>query len=134
MEVQQLLAGKALAASSPSTLNLRQLFHEILLFFAHTYRDVFGLTKGPPLHDPLAVAILLGTSLRFDDHDGERWHVDVVTDGLHSNSSEEQGQVGRTVITKAEEGGVRIPRGVDVHRFWTIVDDCMRRAEKNIAP
>ena len=135
LEVQQLLAGaKPLVASSDGALNLRQLFHEILLFFAHTYRDVFGLTKGPPLHDPLAVAILLPNSLRFDDKDGERWHVNVVTDGLHSGHSEEQGEVGRTVIVKAEEGGVRIPRGLDVHRFWTIVDECMRRAEQEIAP
>ncbi len=123
-----------MVASTDAILNLRQLFHEILLFFAHTYRDIFGLTKGPPLHDPLAVAILLENTLKFDDHDGERWHINVVTDGLHSDNSEEQGEVGRTVITKAEEGGVRIPRGVDVHRFWSIVDECMRRAEQEITP
>ena len=137
MEVQQLLAGDPLAPrSTPYHLNLRQLFHQILVFFAHTYRDIFGLSKGPPLHDPLAVATLLdGLSevIGFDDRGGERWHVNVVTDGLHSNLDSERGEVGRTVITKAEEGGVRIPRGVDVHRFWELVERCMQRAEQAIS-
>ncbi len=30
------------------------LMHRLLLFFAHTYRDVFDFAH-PPLHDPLAV-------------------------------------------------------------------------------
>ena len=138
LEVQQLLAGNPLAPSStPDHLNLRQMFHQILIFFAHTYRDVFGLSKGPPLHDPLAVAILLdGQSevIGFDDCGGERWHVNVVTDGLHSDLDSERGEVGRTVITRAEEGGVRIPSRVDVHRFWVLVDQCMQRAEQAMSP
>ncbi|KAL2043094.1 hypothetical protein N7G274_004154 [Stereocaulon virgatum] len=138
LEVQQLLAGDPLAPlSTPNHLNLRQMFHQILIFFAHTYRDVYGLSKGPPLHDPLAVAILLdGQSevLNFDDCGGERWHVNVVTDGLHSDLDSERGEVGRTVITRAEEGGVRIPSRVDVHRFWVLVDQCMQRAEQAMSP
>ena len=132
LEVQQLLAGDLF-----SPVQLRHLFHEILLFFAHTYRDVFGLTKGPPLHDPLAVAVLLdgqGENLGFGDRGGESWHVTVVTDGLHSQLDMEQGQVGRTVISKAESGGVRIPRGVNVHRFWSLIESCMLRAEQAISP
>ena len=89
------------------------------------------------MHDPLAVATLLdGLSevIGFDDRGGERWHVNVVTDGLHSDLDSERGEVGRTVITKAEEGGVRIPRGVDVHRFWELVEQCMQRAEQAIPP
>lgn len=136
-EVQQnLLAGNAsttsLAASHLGQVNLRVLFHEILLFFAHTYSDVFGLTKGPPLHDPIAVAVLLNEMRDiplFDDRKGERWHVNVVTDGLHSDLDNERGQVGRTVVKQAERGGVRIPRGIDVRRFWAILENCMQRAE-----
>ena len=111
----------------------RPLFHDLLVFFAQTYRDVFGLTAGPPLHDPIAVAVLLetvqGADLKFDDHGVERWIVDVVTDGRHSDLDTERGQLGRTVVTKSDAGGVRIPRGMDVERFWNILDDCIERAE-----
>lgn len=110
--------------------NLRPLFHDLLTFFAGTYRDVFGLMAGPPLHDPIAVAVLLREDeIFFDDHQGERWHVEVVTDGVHSDIDEERGQVGRTVISKAEQGGVRIPRSLQVERFWAMIDAALTQAE-----
>ena len=120
------------SSSSPSVTRL--LFHEILTFFASTYSSVFGLTRGPPLHDPIAVAVLLDEKL-FDDRGGERWKVKVVTDGLHSDVPTEQGQVGRTIVSPAGKGedGVRIPRGVDGSRFWALVEDCMQRAEEAVA-
>ncbi|KAL8782285.1 MAG: hypothetical protein Q9213_005520 [Squamulea squamosa] len=120
----------------PSTV--RQLFHELLVFFAHTYADVFGISEGPPLHDPLAVAIILfdkgRKDLAFDDREGERWEVKVVTDGLHSDSNYERGQVGRTVISSSKESGVgvRIPRGLDVERFWDVVENSLEIVDKNL--
>jgi len=118
-------------------LNIRRLFYEILVFFAHTYSEVFGLKDGPPLHDPIAVAVLLnhlGSPCLFDDHEGERWHVQVVTDGLHSERDEERGQLGRTVITEAEKGGVRIPRGMNVTQFWVLIEFCLGLTQAAIAP
>ena len=141
-EIQRNLLGEAApsAPSSPSHFNIRLLFHEILLFFAHTYSEVFGLTQGPPLHDPIAVAVLLDNVVDkglFYDRGGERWRVKVVTDGLHSDVEDEQGQVGMTAIGQPEGGsgvvGVRIPRGLDVERFWTILEQCMQRAEDAIS-
>lgn len=38
--------------------HLRRLLNEILIFFASTYSEIFHIGSGPPLHDPLAVAIL----------------------------------------------------------------------------
>lgn len=121
-------------------LTLRAMLHDLLIFFSSTYADVFGLTSGPPLHDPIAVAVLLtdvcqDEPLDFDDRGGERWHVDVVTDGLHSDRNDERGQVGRTRVRKAVlgEGGVRIPRGMNVKRFWAIVEGCVQRAEVLLA-
>ncbi|MCJ1313235.1 Uridine nucleosidase 1 [Agyrium rufum] len=134
---------------TPSTTRL--LFYELLLFFASTYARVFNITAGPPLHDPLAVAIVLfdegiDAALAFDDRSGERWAVDVVTDGAHGGGGDgtqggegekddESGQVGRTVARAVEvgKGGVRIPRGLNVDRFWAIVDDCLGRAEERIS-
>lgn len=112
------------------------MLHDLLIFFGATYADVFGLTSGPPLHDPIAVAVLLNDAchdepLEFDDGGGERWHVDVVTDGQHSDRTDEMGQVGRTRVRKAGagEGGVRIPRGMDVKHFWDIIEGSVQRAE-----
>jgi uridine nucleosidase len=115
---------------------LRPMLHELVMFFASTYAHVYGLTSGPPLHDPIAVVAILSDQpfdrLGFDDGDGERWHVRVITDGLHSHSSDQRGQVGRTVATVAplHKGGVRIPRSLNVECFWETVEDCIRRAEK----
>ena len=138
-EVQKtLLTGTSFTESSMAAKNLRQMFHDLLLFFAHTYSEVYGLTEGPPLHDPIAVAVLLeavtGSNMRFADGGGERWHVKVVTDGLHSRHEAERGQVGRTVVTKsARGGGVRIPRSMQVESFWKIIDSCLEAAEKAIS-
>ena len=117
--------------------NLRQMFHDLLLFFAHTYSDVYGLTQGPPLHDPIAVAVLLedvmGSNMGFDAGGGERWDVSVVTDGLHSRHDEERGQAGRTVVTKSEHGGVRIPRSIQVESFWRVIERSLQAAESAIS-
>lgn len=137
-EVQQtLLTGKGFTKSSIAAKKLRQMFHDLLLFFAHTYSEVYGLTKGPPLHDPIAVAVLLEAIMdpliRFDDGGGERWHVNIVTDGLHSRHEEERGQVGRTEVTKSDHGGVRIPRSMNVENFWAVIESCLQSAERAIS-
>ncbi|KIW96434.1 uncharacterized protein Z519_03503 [Cladophialophora bantiana CBS 173.52] len=107
---------------------LRTMFNELLMFFAHTYAEVFGLTDGPPLHDPLAVAVLLENHpdpqvrIDFNDNDGERWDVDVILEGE---------QTGRTVVTKSSNGeGVRIPRTLDLPKFWRTLEECMARADE----
>ncbi|KAK6382696.1 uncharacterized protein PV06_03660 [Exophiala oligosperma] len=107
---------------------LRVMFNELLMFFAQTYAEVFGLTEGPPLHDPLAVAVLLDrhpdedVRISFDDQGGERWDVDVILEGE---------QIGRTTITKASSGhGVRIPRSLDADKFWHALELCMNRADQ----
>lgn len=116
------------------------MLHELVMFFASTYAHVYGLTSGPPLHDPVAVAAVLAhqssEDLGFDDGEGERWHVRVVTDGLHSNSSDLRGEVGRTVATMApaKKDGVWIPRSLNVDRFWDMVESCIQRAERALDP
>ena len=105
---------------------LRRMFNELLMFFAQTYDKVFGLKEGPPLHDPLAVAVLLwdhpdeSVRLNFDDRGGERWNVDVVLSGE---------EIGRTTATPAKKGSV-IPRGLDLQKFWLVLEDCMDRADQ----
>ncbi|PSN68014.1 Inosine/uridine-preferring nucleoside hydrolase [Corynespora cassiicola Philippines] len=119
----------AMTERTPSPL--RALFQQIMSFFAGTYAEVFSITEGPPLHDPLAVAVAIDPDI-FDDKDGERFQVDIVTEGAHSVNQSEVGQLGRTKVTKLAqgEGGCRIPRSVDLAKFWGHVEDCLKRADK----
>lgn len=142
--VQSLILQTELNGGAPSTSTptvLRQILHALLLFFANTYDAVFELDTGPPLHDPVAVAVLLSnlnhtpnpSPLRFDDKNGERFLVDVVTDGIHGRDPVLTGQLGRTVaksVADPKPGGVTIPRGVDTDKFWDLILDCLRRADK----
>lgn len=115
---------------------VRKLFVEILTFFAKTYADVFGLVEGPPTHDPLAVAAIFPKGLLeegiFEDGDGERWAVSVVTDGPHGSSDHARSgasQCGRTVARLLPKGtaGVRIPRSLDAERLWKVLEGCLGR-------
>lgn len=126
---------------------LRRTLHSLLIFFAKTYNSVFRLGTGPPLHDPVAVAVLLSNlnpaigpretstnMLRFSDNDGERFVVSVVTDGQHGGDPLHTGQLGRTIVEPIpgveRVRGVAIPRGVDVDTFWDMLMDCIQRADQ----
>lgn len=60
----------------------------------------------------------------------ERFEVTVITDGTFEEA--EQKQTGRTIAQKPPIGkeGVTIPRGLDVPKFWTVIEDCLERADK----
>jgi uridine nucleosidase len=139
-EVQeQLLNGK----EEGCTTTLRTMLVELLVFFAKTYADVFGLTEGPPLHDPLAVAVILdgvvGHEIPFYDFKSgleeerkrERFEVRVVTEGSHEDAKN-GAQTGRTIVRLLPDGeeGVKIPRCLDIPRFWSVLEDCVRRADE----
>lgn len=112
----------------PKSTRLRTLFYELLTFFAKTYADVFGLTAGPPLHDPLAVAVLLAEMreeelrIDFDDNGRERFSVDVELTNP---------ELGRT-RTKTIPAGVRIPWALDTKKFWRTLNDCLARADEQV--
>ncbi|KAI0195950.1 inosine-uridine preferring nucleoside hydrolase-domain-containing protein [Astrocystis sublimbata] len=129
-------------AKAKSTL--RQMLVELLMFFAETYRDAFGIVEGPPLHDPLAVAaILAGTTheIPFYDFDPketsgsskqERFEVRVVTEGTMEDATDRGAQTGRTIarLLPPGEEGVRIPRGVDIKLFWKVIEECIQKADE----
>jgi uridine nucleosidase len=125
-KVLQLLQHGSLDASA-TVSTVRSLFHEILIFFAATYSAQFGMSPGPPLHDPLAVFAVLAPQL-FEDLQGERFAVHVVCAGDDCGEPR-PGQCGRTVVRRLAKGeaGVRIPREVDVATFW----ECLNRALKS---
>lgn len=145
----QVLASQAVQArilngsihSTEEPTILRQILHALLTFFAATYEKTFGLTTGPPLHDPLAVAVILSTlnpafsskypnqALAFDDKGGERFALSIVTDGQHGKDVSTTGQLGRSVATPVDGPGVSVPRGVDLDAFWDMVLQCVQLAD-----
>lgn len=118
---------------------VRQLFHEILTFFASTYATEFGMTSGPPLHDPIAVFAALAPDL-VDDAGGERYEVKVVRGSDHGVSDspndtevpENVEQTGRTVVRLLEKGeeGVSIPRTLNVGVFWWLLELSLQSAQR----
>ncbi|KAJ5973649.1 hypothetical protein N7481_010859 [Penicillium waksmanii] len=129
------------SSDSKAPTVIRQIFHDLLLFFASTYEKVFGLATGPPLHDPLAVAFILSNLnpafasshpdqvLKFDDKGGERFDIKIVTDGEHGEDVSVTGQLGRSIATPANGSGVAIPRGVDLDAFWHMILQCVQLAD-----
>lgn len=135
----RILHGSSDPAKEPTII--RQILHALVTFFAGTYEKVFGLTAGPPLHDPLAVAVILSTlnpvfankhpeqALRFDDRGGERFALSIVTDGRHGKDVSITGQLGRSLAAQVKGPGVAIPRGVDLDSFWKLILQCIQLAD-----
>ncbi|PNY25824.1 Uridine nucleosidase [Tolypocladium capitatum] len=129
--------------TGPGKTALRTMLVELLYFFAKTYSDVFGITAGPPLHDPIAVAaVLIGSvdEIPFAQWDAsrsapprhdERFDVTVVTEGSFEEAKQGGKQTGRMLAKALPAGqeGVRIPRGVDVAKFWQVIEECIQRAD-----
>lgn len=106
--------------------------------------DVFGITEGPPLHDPLAVAAVLSGlgdqhEIPFCDCDPagepglaqrERFEVTVVTEGTYEDAraGARTGQITARLLPPGEEG-VRIPRSLDIPLFWKVLEECVSRAD-----
>lgn len=108
------------------------------------------MDQGPPLHDPVAVAVALqgladGWDIPFYDYDvraeansssppprrHERFAVTVNTEGTHEEANA-GAHTGRTIATLLPEGaeGVTIPRGLDISKFWTVMEECLQRADE----
>lgn len=119
-----------------SRSKLRQMFHELLVFFSKTYHEQFGMVEGPPLHDPIAVVAALAPAL-FEDCGGERFNMYVCCDGEPNGfrwrrDFAESGELGRTVVSPVEQGqdAVRIPRTLDIDAFWMLIELALEAAEK----
>lgn len=127
-EVERLLFPDPTDPSTNKSI-VRPMFKQILLYFASTYSSVSGIHDGPPLHDPLAVFAVLEPDA-FGDRGGERWRVDVNT-----NNGERAGETTAVLVEESssestnKEEGVRIPRAVDLGRFWGAVDNALGAAE-----
>ncbi len=59
---------------------LRRTLSNLLHFFSDSYRDVFGFSEGPPLHDAMTLVYIANPEL----FRCVRYHVDVELAGTHS--------------------------------------------------
>ena len=91
----------------------------LMLFFAKTYNDVFEMPD-PPLHDPLAVAVLIDSAVtknRFVN-------VEVELNGTHTR--------GATVVDIYNRTGykanVNVALELDFDRFWEMMLDAVDKA------
>jgi uridine nucleosidase len=121
------------SSQSPLPSSLRVLFWQVLCYFTDTYAEVFALTQGPPLHDPLAVAAILEPAIFGTAGHGESefFKISIVTEGAHDIDVSKVGELGRTKVELLPAGtkGVRIPRSVDVANFWLMIEDCLKIAD-----
>ena len=139
------------AATKARSSKLRPLLREIIAFFAHTYATQFGFIDGPPVHDPVAVAVLISGIFEKIAAEGEEGtsggkepKPDVETNMFDMEVLLEGEQSGRTVATKVVGGrghegevtgakrGVRIPNTINVDRFWEVMSETVTRAETHL--
>lgn len=61
----------------------------------------------------------------------ERFDVKVVTEGTHDDALHRGARLGQTIVTLLPPGeeGVRIPRGLDIPKFWIVLEECVQRAD-----
>lgn len=88
-------------------------------------------------------AVLIGTSdeIAFYEWEegkseppkhSERFNVTVITEGTADEARAGNAQTGRTIAKALPAGqeGVRIPRGMDVAKFWKVTEECISRADE----
>ncbi|AOW06601.1 Inosine/uridine-preferring nucleoside hydrolase domain-containing protein [Yarrowia lipolytica] len=90
--------------------NVSQMFFELMTFFKETYESEFGFKDGPPVHDPLSVAVLLNGIVTKE----RRVTVDVTVGG-------EQ----RGMLTEQVGGHLTVVEEVDLNKFWALVVTCL---------
>ena len=103
------------SASPPSTV--RRMLYELLQYFGETYLTKFNFTAGPPVHDPLAVTVLIPEY--FPDMKDtlavqyEKYKIDVILEG---------DQIGRTVLVDKDQiNGVAVVLNLNVSHFWDLI-------------
>lgn len=122
--------------SSARPTHLRKMLHDLLTFFSKTYADVFNITLGPPLHDPLAVAAVLPTDEIKWDFEEVRVHV--VCDGEEIGQTVKRPKGEKVDEVRGEELGaggelvecvVKVSKGVDVDAFWKLLLGCVGKVD-----
>lgn len=118
--------------------SLRLMFAQILIFYNNAYVDKYGHQKGPPIHDPLALFLILpkiaGENPEFTEYaDSCDFHY--LQRKLHVATEGED--LGRTTFVdpdldplRVEKGGVFVGQSVNVPFFWKHILDALELADE----
>ncbi|KAF3360575.1 Glucose-6-phosphate isomerase [Verticillium dahliae VDG1] len=91
------------------------------------------LAEAPNTVHVIATGAFTNVAALFQAHPNLKAHVKAVeTDGSYADALEGKTQTGRTICRKLEAGsaGVAIPRGIDVPKFWKVLEECIQRADE----
>lgn len=108
--------------------NLRLTFHKILMFYYSSYIKNPAFIDGPPVHDPLALFLVikmlaLVNGERPSKFEYHRVDIKVVVDGEHE---------GESVACGNSELGVVVGDSTDFGEFWSYVETALRNADHHI--
>lgn len=114
---QALATADVLARIEAIGTPLARTCHQLLTFFAATYREVFGF-ESPPVHDPVAVAAVIDPAIV----EGRPVNVEIELTGTYTR--------GATVVDLHGVTGRRpnatVATGLDVAAFWDLMIDAIR--------
>lgn len=109
---QALATPEILARISALDTHLAHVIVDLLKFFAETYRDVFGMPE-PPVHDPVALAIIIDMSI------AKLVAAPVAVELVGSLTR------GATVVdlygTTGQASNVEVAMELDVEKFWDLI-------------
>ncbi|KAK6464741.1 uridine nucleosidase [Scheffersomyces coipomensis] len=126
-EIRNKIFNKSLTSKNSK---FRKIFYNILNFFSESYKIKYGITEGPPIHDPVALFSILpflDTENENEDYNYQyiRKKLRVITDGDHQ---------GESIIDEDEssdtEDGIYIGQNINVNKFWNELLQCIDIAEK----
>lgn len=125
---------KMYSETNPSKCSpIRKLFYDIVMFYAESYRINHNITLGPPVHDPLAVFLILALIDKQDNVKDEinfrylRRHLRVVQEG--EREGETQMVNGDFDELKEEPNGIYVGVSANIDLFWNHVLDALDIAE-----
>lgn len=128
-------------ATTDKNSELRSIFSKILNFYFDVYQTTYNNHIGPPVHDPLAVFLLLAMIAKDTPKLAKfacacnflylQRHVQVVLDGEH---------MGETIIESGnldplykEEGGVYVGLSLNNQFYWSHIFNALELADEQFA-
>jgi purine nucleosidase len=114
---QALATPEVIAAIDAVGTGPSRFVHELMDFFAHTYKDAQGFDH-PPVHDPVAVAYVIDPTLVRT----VRAPIEIELSGGHT--------LGMTVVdlrAPAPDATTQVAFDLDASKFWALVVDALER-------
>ncbi|CEP20255.1 rihA [Cyberlindnera jadinii] len=117
--------------NEPNTTAFRTMIYDLITFFASTYKEAQGFDRGPPIHDPVAVYVLMQVyHLRDCGVNSQQLEIHVDEHGEHEGKM--ISAACDDTVSRGGPRGVSVVFDIDVRQFWTdlletitIADGCI---------